>query len=143
MVLAGITTPLLVLAAAVAVIVSFPLRVVAVFSLAATVGVVAAVRTRRRVEHARLCTPEGEPELHALVERLCIMGDLPRPEIAIDAERQPNSWMIDVPGRPPRLHVTEGLLELLEPAELEAVLAHELSLDLSERVSVVGRWRPI
>jgi heat shock protein HtpX len=55
------------------------------------------------------------------------VGDLPRPDIVLDAERQPNSWVIDLPGRPPRLHVTRGLLATLDAAELEAAIAHELS----------------
>jgi heat shock protein HtpX len=55
------------------------------------------------------------------------VADLPRPEIVLEDERQPNSWIVDPPGRPARLHVTRGLLHLLEPRELEAVVAHELS----------------
>ena len=38
----------------------------------------------------------------------------PRPGDRLDDERQPNSWIVDPPGRPPRLHVTRGLLDLLD-----------------------------
>jgi heat shock protein HtpX len=85
------------------------------------------LRDRRAGADVRLLDGHEEPELQAIVDRLCVAADLPRPQIAVDAERQPNSWIVDAPGRRPRLHVTRGLLDLLEPVELEAVVAHELS----------------
>jgi heat shock protein HtpX len=68
------------------------------------------------------------PELHAAVDRLCLLADLPKPEIVIEYENHPNSW-VEPPsrGRPGRLHLTAALIGLLSPAELEAVIAHELS----------------
>ena len=65
--------------------------------------------------------------MHATVERLCLAADLPKPEIVVNTERQPNSWVVWAGRTRYRLHVTEGLLELLEPRELEAVLAHEIA----------------
>jgi heat shock protein HtpX len=90
-------------------------------------GIAISIRARRRIEQAHVVRRDEEPELHASVERLCALADLPVPEIAIDAEKQPNSWIIDPPGRPARLHLTRGLLDTLTAAELEAVVAHELS----------------
>jgi heat shock protein HtpX len=68
------------------------------------------------------------PELHAVVDRLCLLADLPKPEIVIEYENHPNSW-VEPParGRPARLHLTAALIGLLSPAELEAVIGHELS----------------
>lgn len=71
--------------------------------------------------------PGQEPELWAIVDRLCVTADLPRPVLVLDEGAEPNSWVVDLPGRPPRLHVTRKLMDLLEPAELEAVIAHELA----------------
>jgi heat shock protein HtpX len=104
-----------------------PARILVGLGLATLLGVGAVVAERRRTDVAHLLAPGEEPGLRAIVTRLCVVADLPEPEIAVDEERQPNSWIVDAPGRAPRLHVTRGLLELLEPAELEAVVAHELS----------------
>jgi len=69
----------------------------------------------------------ASPDLVALVARLCAVADISPPAVRIEWERQPNSWLVDVPGRPPRLHLTTGLLGLLDHDELAAVIAHELS----------------
>jgi heat shock protein HtpX len=76
---------------------------------------------------ARVTTPEEAPELHAAVERLCQLADLPKPRVAIARTDLPNAFAA---GRSPKTStvcVTTGLLERLEPRELEGVLAHELS----------------
>ncbi len=39
----------------------------------------------------------------------------------------PNSWIEGTTRGGFRLHLTQGLLDLLEPRELEAVIAHELA----------------
>jgi heat shock protein HtpX len=62
-----------------------------------------------------------------MVERLCAMADLPKPRIAIVPSDVPNAFAT---GRNPKhaaVAVTEGLWRRLEPREVEAVLAHELS----------------
>ena len=76
---------------------------------------------------AKIVTPEEAPELHAIVERLCAMADLPKPRIAIIPSDVPNAFAT---GRSPKhaaVAVTHGLWKRLEPQEVEAVLAHELS----------------
>ena len=127
MVLAAVLTPALVVAALVACGLLLPLNILGGVALAAALGIAATVRERRRVAVTRVLGPGEEPELQAAVQRLCLMADLPRPDLAVDDESQPNSWVVDAPGRKPRLHVTRGLVELLDPSELEAVVAHELS----------------
>jgi heat shock protein HtpX len=65
--------------------------------------------------------------LHAMVERLCAMADLPKPKIAVVPTDMPNAFAT---GRNPKhaaVAVTDGLWRRLEPREIEAVLAHELS----------------
>src|SRR5450755_2125458 len=70
---------------------------------------------------------EEAPELYAIVERLCIQANLPMPHLAIAETPMPNAFAV---GRSPSnatVCATTGLLRLLSPAELEAVLAHELT----------------
>jgi heat shock protein HtpX len=127
MVLAAVGTPLVVVALLVAVAVLLPIKVIGGIAVLLAIGIVGLVRERRKIARATVLGPGEGPELHAVVQRLCLVADLPAPEIAVEEDTRPNSWIVDLPGRPPRLHVTRGLLDLLEPAELEAVVAHELS----------------
>jgi heat shock protein HtpX len=72
-------------------------------------------------------TPEQAPELHAMIERLCIQANLPKPRVAIAETAMPNAFAI---GRSPRratVCATTGILELLSPGEMAGVLAHELT----------------
>jgi heat shock protein HtpX len=76
---------------------------------------------------ARIVGPEDAPALHAMVERLCAMADLPKPKIAVMDTPMPNAFAT---GRSPKhaaVCVTTGLWDRLEPKEVEGVLAHELS----------------
>jgi heat shock protein HtpX len=88
---------------------------------------VLAQRERARNAEARETTAAEAPAVHAIVERLCLIADLPKPRIAIENERQPNSWIVSLGRGHTRLHLTQGLLDRLEPHELEAVIAHELA----------------
>src|SRR5262245_39227400 len=76
---------------------------------------------------AKVVSPEEAPELHAMVERLCAMADLPKPRLAVVDSDVPNAFAT---GRNPKhaaVAVTTGLWRRLEPQEIESVLAHELS----------------
>ena len=76
---------------------------------------------------AKVVTAEEAPELHAMVERLCAMANLPKPRIAVVDSDVPNAFAT---GRNPKhaaVAVTKGLWRRLEPQEIEAVLGHELS----------------
>jgi heat shock protein HtpX len=77
--------------------------------------------------HAREVSPAEAPQLHGIVDRLCALADMPKPRVAIADSDVPNAFAT---GRNPSDAVvcaTTGILRRLEPAELEAVLAHELS----------------
>jgi heat shock protein HtpX len=76
---------------------------------------------------ARQVSPAEAPQLHAMIERLCVQADLPKPKVAIVNTRMPNAFAL---GRSPKsatVAATTGIMELLSPAELEGVLAHELT----------------
>lgn len=76
---------------------------------------------------AREVSPQEAPQLHAMVDRLAQIADLPKPRVAVSPSRMPNAFAT---GRNPKnavVAVTEGLLERLDPPEIEAVLAHELA----------------
>jgi heat shock protein HtpX len=76
---------------------------------------------------AKVVSAEEAPELHAMVERLCAMANLPKPRIAVVDSDVPNAFAT---GRNPKhaaVAVTTGLWRRLEPQEIEAVLGHELS----------------
>jgi heat shock protein HtpX len=76
---------------------------------------------------AKIVSEQEAPELHAMVERLCAMASLPKPRVAVVPSDVPNAFAT---GRNPKhavVAVTEGIWRRLEPQELEAVLAHELS----------------
>jgi len=76
---------------------------------------------------AKVVSREEAPALHDMVERLCALADLPKPKVAIMDTPVPNAFAT---GRSPKhaaVCVTTGLWDRLEPREIEAVLAHELS----------------
>ena len=70
---------------------------------------------------------EDNPELYRLVENLCITAGLPMPKIYILNEAQPNAFATGRDKDHAVVVVTQGLLDKLERAELEGVIAHELS----------------
>jgi heat shock protein HtpX len=76
---------------------------------------------------AREVTPAEAPELHAMIDRLCVQADLPKPRVAVADTDMPNAFAI---GRSPNkatVCATTGIMRILTPAELEGVLAHELT----------------
>jgi heat shock protein HtpX len=76
---------------------------------------------------ARVVSPEEAPELHAMIDRLCALADMPKPTVAISDSSVPNAFAT---GRSPNrsaVCVTTGILQTLNAEELEGVLAHELS----------------
>ena len=72
-------------------------------------------------------SPQEAPELHAVIDRLCALADMPKPKVAIADSDVPNAFAT---GRSPKRAVvcaTTGIMRRLTPAELEGVLSHELS----------------
>jgi heat shock protein HtpX len=127
MVVAAVVTPLIVVAALAAVVLEAPTKIVVLTGIACAIGVVSIRRERAQGRRANTVSPSEAPELHAVVERLCLLADLPKPAIVVEPQRVPNSWVVGTGAGGYRLHLTEGLLERLEPHELEAVIGHELA----------------
>ena len=76
---------------------------------------------------ARVVSPQEAPQLHAMIERLCVQADLPKPKVAVANTSMPNAFAL---GRSPKnatVCATTGIMDLLSPAELEGVMAHELT----------------
>jgi heat shock protein HtpX len=127
MVGAAVLTPAVVLAALAVVVAFAPVRLLIGVGIASVVGVFAAVKERAAAVRGREVTPAEAPELHAVVERLCVVADLPKPRIVVEDEKQPNSWVVSLGRGSSRLHLTKGLLDRLDASELEAVVGHELA----------------
>ncbi|HEY8490058.1 MAG TPA: zinc metalloprotease HtpX, partial [Dehalococcoidia bacterium] len=86
---------------------------------------------------AKVVSPQDAPELHAMIERLCVLADLPKPKVAVVHTSVPNAFAT---GRNPKnavVAVTTGIMETLDRQELEAVLAHELSHIKNRDVTVI------
>ena len=67
------------------------------------------------------------PELYGMVSKLCQSASLPMPKIYLIPKEAPNAFAT---GRNPHhavVAVTQGIVRLLKPSELEGVLAHELA----------------
>src|SRR6516164_8016129 len=82
-----------------------------------------------RASGAQEVTPEEEPRLHGIVDRLCALADMPKPRVAVAPTMLPNAFATGRNSKNSVLCVTEGLLNRsgLTDEELEGVLAHELS----------------
>ncbi len=86
---------------------------------------------------AKEVSPSEQPELHGIIERLCVQADLPKPRVCVMNTPMPNAFAM---GRSPKaatVCATSGILDMLEPAELEGVMAHELSHVINRDVMVM------
>jgi len=76
---------------------------------------------------AKEVSPEEAPGLHAMIERLCIQADLPKPKIAVADTEVPNAFAMGRSQKSATVCATTGIMKALSPAELEGVMAHELT----------------
>jgi heat shock protein HtpX len=80
-----------------------------------------------RAMGAKEVSAEEAPGLHAMIERLCIQADLPKPRIAVADTDVPNAFAMGRSQKKATVCATTGIMRTLSPAELEGVMAHELS----------------
>lgn len=102
-------------------VVGIALIIYAIFSYFAATSIVLSISGAREV------TKQDEWEFVRRVENLCIGAGLPMPKTWVLEDSAPNAFAT---GRDPKhshIVVTRGLLDKLEPIELEGVLSHELS----------------
>jgi heat shock protein HtpX len=67
------------------------------------------------------------PELEAAVNRVCMLADMPRPRLMVARTSMPNALAVGRTRDEATLCVTTEMLRVLDPPELEAVVAHELA----------------
>ncbi|HWW89445.1 MAG TPA: zinc metalloprotease HtpX [Solirubrobacteraceae bacterium] len=82
-------------------------------------------------------SPAEEPELHGIIERLCVQADLPKPRVCVMETSMPNAFAMGRTRKSTTVCATRGILELLSPPELEGVLAHELTHVINRDVMVM------
>jgi heat shock protein HtpX len=88
---------------------------------------------------ARPVSEVERPELYRLVRELCSAARLPMPRLLVSPAVQPNVLTVGYSARSAATCCTEGLLRVLTPAELRAVVAHELA-HVSRRDLGVSSW---
>jgi heat shock protein HtpX len=94
-----------------------------------------------RASGAQLVTPEDGPQaarLHAIVDRLCALADMPKPRVAIAPGAMPNAFATGRSSKVAVVCATQGLLNKLDDnEELEGVIAHEMSHVAHKDVAVM------
>jgi heat shock protein HtpX len=80
-----------------------------------------------RAMGAKEVSPEEAPGLHAMIERLCLQADLPKPKIAVADSDVPNAFAMGRSQKNSTVCATTGIMKVLSPTELEGVLGHELT----------------
>jgi heat shock protein HtpX len=115
--------------------------------LAALIGVGSALasyywsdKIALRTSGARLVSPNDGPEaarLHAIVDRLCALANMPKPRVAIAPTYMPNAFATGRSSKVAVLCATEGIMQRLDNNELEGVLAHEMSHVAHKDVAVM------
>jgi len=97
----------------------------------------AADKLALRAMGAKEVSPAEAPELHALIERLCVQADLPKPRIAVVDTPMPNAFAMGRSQKKAVVCATTGIMQLLSPAELEGVMAHELTHVINRDVVIM------
>jgi heat shock protein HtpX len=82
-------------------------------------------------------SPAEEPELHGIIERLCVQADLPKPRVCVMETSMPNAFAMGRSRKSTSVTATRGILDILSPAELEGVMAHELTHVINRDVMVM------
>jgi heat shock protein HtpX len=93
-----------------------------------------------RTSGARLVSPNDSQQaarLHAIVDRLCALADMPKPRVAIAPVAMPNAFATGRSSKVAVVCATQGILDKLDNEELEGVLAHEMSHVAHKDVAVM------
>jgi heat shock protein HtpX len=90
-----------------------------------------------RAMGAKEVSPAEAPELHALIERLCVQADIPKPKVAVVDTPMPNAFAMGRSQKKATVCATTGIMRMLSPAELEGVMAHEITHVLNRDVVIM------
>ncbi len=82
-------------------------------------------------------SPAQEPELHGIIERLCVQADLPKPRVCVMETPMPNAFAMGRSRKSTTVCATRGILDMLSSSELEGVMAHELTHVINRDVMVM------
>ncbi len=80
-----------------------------------------------RMANAIPISEAESPYIYTIVRKLCAKANLPMPSINLIPTSSPNAFATGRDIHHAAIAVTQGILELLDEEEIEAVLAHELS----------------
>jgi heat shock protein HtpX len=86
---------------------------------------------------AREVSPQDAPEFHAMIERLCVQADIPKPKVAIVNSPVPNAFALGRSQKSATVCATTGIMDLLSPSELEGVMAHEITHIVNRDVMIM------
>lgn len=86
---------------------------------------------------AKEVSPQQEPELHGIIERLCVQADLPKPRVCVMDTPMPNAFAMGRSQKKATVCATSGILRMLDSHELEGVMAHELTHVINRDVMVM------
>jgi heat shock protein HtpX len=93
-----------------------------------------------RTSGAQLVSPQDGPDaerLHKIVDRLCMLANMPKPRVAIAPTSMPNAFATGRSSKVAVVCATRGIMAKLDDAELEGVLAHEMSHVAHKDVAVM------
>jgi heat shock protein HtpX len=82
-------------------------------------------------------TPAEEPELHGIIERLCVQANIPKPRVCVMESSMPNAFAMGRSRKSTTVCATRSILQMLSPAELEGVMGHELTHVINRDVTVM------
>jgi len=90
-----------------------------------------------RMYGAKEITQGEAPELHRIVQELALRAKMPMPKLYLIPQEAPNAFATGRDEKHAAVAVTDGILRILDEAELRGVLAHELS-HIKNRDILVG-----
>jgi heat shock protein HtpX len=90
-----------------------------------------------RMYRAKEIGPEESPRVYRIVQELALRAQMPMPKLYLIPQESPNAFATGRNEKNAAVAVTQGILRILDEAELRGVLAHELS-HIKNRDILVG-----
>jgi|SRR5579862_2412981 len=77
--------------------------------------------------HTKLIAEQDNPQLYSIVRNVAARANIPMPRVGIVESQQPNAFATGKGPDKAIVVATTGILRVLTPTELEAVIGHEIS----------------